>query len=227
MQSHPAIQHYGELFAGEQQAFWNVPGYEIHALNRSAERLRNSDVAGFLDQIIYRPYPSKIKAVGFKLFYIQARQESLKRAWDYLTEDQSIKVIRLVRANYLAVLASKAEAMVTQTWVVKDKKQSDRPEEVYLDVEETGKMFEYFEVEDRILKERFKEHPYLYLTYESLMDNPRRLDEVQSFLNVPIREELRPETKKQARRTLRDRIANYQELKDHFAGTQWARFFED
>ncbi|HJT79978.1 MAG TPA: hypothetical protein VJ719_02180, partial [Chthoniobacterales bacterium] len=74
---------------------------------------------------------------------------------------------------------------------------------------------------------RFHDHPLIKVTYEDLCTNyEATMRDLQRFLNVPYRR-LKPETPKLSSRTLPEAIQNYHELKEQFAGTQWAGFFDD
>jgi hypothetical protein len=229
LQQHDQIQSFGELFLREDITDWKHPGYRIERWNRAANHTRSEDVSLFMDHYVYRSYPEKIKAVGFKLFFIQGGGFQKKsNIWQYLVEDPTIHIIRLVRKNYLAVLTSKQEAIESKVWFKTQPKEKSIPKSqnpVHLDPKECEKLFSSFDIEDRMLENRFKTHPYYYTTFEDILSNQNELAEIQSFLGIQARN-LKPQTYKQAHRTLRDRIANFDQLKDYFKGSKWARFFE-
>jgi LPS sulfotransferase NodH len=226
LQQNPQVQAFGELFGSHRRSFWDAPGYMIEPLNQKVYALRDQDMHAYMERYIYRSYPKSIHAVGFKLFFIQGDKKRKDSIWNYLEQDPSVRMIRLVRENYLAVLTSKQEAMQTEQWVMKDQNGTKERAPVTLDPEECAYLFECFDIEDRMLRERFSDHPYKYVTYESLVRDPAVFKEIQEFLGVdPIT--LKPSTKKQSHRSLMQRIANYEELKAHFRGTQWDRFFKD
>ncbi|MGM0587229.1 MAG: hypothetical protein ACQETE_02325 [Bacteroidota bacterium] len=230
LQRHPRVQSFGELFMGEDHIDWKHPGYQIECWNQRARHIRNEDVNSFMHRYVYRSYPRGIKAVGFKLFFIQGGISSGPVSiWNYLVSDPSIHIIRLVRSNYLAVLTSKQEAIESKVWFkTKPSKTSTvKPQNpIWLNPEECEHLFSSFDIEDRMLKERFENHPYRYVTFENILHDSQQLADLQSFLDIEVRD-LKPKTYKQARRTLRDRIANFEQLKDHFKGSKWARFFDE
>ncbi len=68
-------------------------------------------------------------------------------------------------------------------------------------------------------------HPLLTCWYEELCSHPDdQLRAVQEFLALPV-EPICPATIRQETRPLREAIENYEELKQRFATTEWARYF--
>ena len=225
LNSHPNIRAYNELFHSKDYASWGMKGYNIRLFNRKVDKLRQTDLNKFMNDYVYRKYNKNIKAVGFKLFYIHGRHNQSRTIWDYLTENKDIKILRLVRKNYLAVITSKHEAIKSKTWVVtKQKSFAKSVDPVYLNPQKCEHLFRCFNKEDQILRKRFKHHKYLYITYKEITSDNEALERVQDFLNVDI-QSLTASTKKQAKRPLSKRIANYEELYEYFADTQWHRFF--
>ena len=73
---------------------------------------------------------------------------------------------------------------------------------------------------------RLRDHAVLTVTYEDLARNfTYEMERVQSYLGVD-QQSLQPATTKQAKKPLAERIANYVKLKQQFANTCWAEFFE-
>jgi LPS sulfotransferase NodH len=73
----------------------------------------------------------------------------------------------------------------------------------------------------------FAEHPIEELTYETMVADPgTELARVQEFLGVPVAD-LSWTLRRQNPEPLRDLVANYDELKVGFAGTEPARFFDE
>jgi hypothetical protein len=67
----------------------------------------------------------------------------------------------------------------------------------------------------------------LEVFYENLVaEQQAECDRILDFLGV-CRRPLVTQIKKQRTRPLREVIENYHELKKHFAGTEWARFFDE
>ena len=74
---------------------------------------------------------------------------------------------------------------------------------------------------------KFLNNPLLQLTYEELTsDYQEQMRRIQEFLDVKLLN-LQPKTVKQNPETLDKLIINYEELKQHFSGTQWEVFFNE
>ena len=73
----------------------------------------------------------------------------------------------------------------------------------------------------------FRSHPVIDLYYEDLVsDRDRQMQAIQSFLELR-HEPVSSALVRQRRRPLSHDIANYDDLKRAFAGTQWAGFFRE
>jgi DNA-binding ferritin-like protein len=73
----------------------------------------------------------------------------------------------------------------------------------------------------------FSGHGLLEVFYEDLIDETEtQARRLQSFLGLPVRN-LKAQTHRQAGQALSASIANYAALRQQFAGTPWAEFFED
>ena len=73
----------------------------------------------------------------------------------------------------------------------------------------------------------FRSHSVIDLYYEDLVsDRDRQMQAIQSFLELR-HEPVKSALVRQRRRPLSHDIANYDDLKRAFAGTQWAGFFRE
>ena len=73
----------------------------------------------------------------------------------------------------------------------------------------------------------FRRHRLLGTTYESLVSDPEcELMRIQRFLDLP-QVQLKTGLRKQNTRLLREAIANYDDLREHFEGSVWAEFFDE
>lgn len=228
---HPRIAIFGELFNDELYAesggleTWRSPP------TIACRPIRPGDSgARYLDEEVFSRFArSKFRAVGFKLLYGQAQHDRrIASMWDYLTDCENMYVIHLHRANLLECLVSLKTALATDRWFA----QSDAAlgdhnvSPVWLSPEECAESFRLALDQRRQIDRMFARHRTLALEYETdLVGQYRRtMDRVQAFLGlhlVPVS----PALKKQARKPLRDRIANFQELRRAFEGSRFAPFF--
>lgn len=198
----------------------------------------------FLDRSIYRVYPKDIKAVGFKLFYGQAKseiamkrvkmrggadKERLKRLDDvrpYLLGKQNLKIIHLKRKNLLRSLLSLKRAWHTKSWQQKKARASEYPD-IEIGYEEAKAFFSKIEREAGENARFFDARERLEVEYEQLVQNPKPvLERIQQFLGIPERELSSP-LRQQGSDRLSTALGNYTELKARFHGTSWSRFFEE
>ncbi len=223
LNSHSGVLTFGEIFRNTDQVDFAVPRYET---SRRMLALYQRDPLRFLSEHVFRRLPAQYKAVGFKLFYYHARIDPWRGVWTYLQGMPQLRVIHLKRRNMLSTHLSRARAERSDRWVnTSGEREETGP--IALDYEACRSDFvrtqQWEEDGDRM----FREHPKLDLYYEDLAGAmPQHLAELQSFLGLPP-EALAPATHKQSQQPLSAAIANYAELKQAFAGTAWARFFEE
>ena len=219
----------GELFA--------------HFALLDAPRARRRPIA-YLEREVYGSYSPRIRAVGFKLMYHQARCEDpaladpellclpkaerarLERIWGYLAARPEIRVIHLTRANPLRSVVSTRVALESGRWVSERGAQGPahavrvEPVDVLLELERT-------DAQKRRFLDLFGGHPMLDLSYEELTTRTRSASEaVQRFLELPPAR-LSSSLRRQNPFPLRELVLNYADLRAALTGTRWERCLED
>jgi hypothetical protein len=242
LESHPAIVCQSELFNTDNR---KLP----YPLEKPAREI--------LDEWVYRAYPPEVQCVGFVLHAYHPWGLSLVPeirqnpgwgdVWDILGGMDDLRVIRLVRRNLLRRHLSHIAARTTGNWHAWDAESvlkvthlcgppspeqigpppgpppalridPDRLEADFLDVVRTR----------RFADEALRRRETLVLHYEDICrDYDGACRRVQQFLGASPILDLRSAVEKLGQRSLAEAIANYEELKAHFAGTPWAEFFED
>lgn len=223
LNSHSEITVFGELFQQIDHFNWEYPGFYRPRKHRA---ILEEDPALFLETEIFRRYPKNKRAIGFKIFYYHAQNDSWKCVWTYLQEQKDLRVIHLKRKNILETHLSRKRAGNSGMWVNLTG-EKEVIQAMTLDYEECLNDF----ITTRRWEEQygafFKDHAILDISYEDLIKDSRaELQRVQEFLAVK-REGLKSMTHKQTNKPLTQAIANYSELKDKFRGTEWAEFFRD
>lgn len=189
------------------------------------------DGAKFLrEEIFHKAYSEEIKALGFKIFYNQARQDqNAEKVWDYLIDDTDIRVVHLVRDNLLENWLSLQVAFETNEWArwtgTKAKKVVLPP--FSLDAKDCESYFDEITNSLKWARMKFADHKVLEIEYEADLcaQFVSTLNRVHDFLGVP-RRHLKVPLKKQAQRKPCEQISNYEELKRHFRHTPYEGFFE-
>lgn len=212
-----------------------VAGDQIPDRDRRYDDTREG--ADFVRDLYAVPYPSSVRATGFKLFYDQAAGERARSAWTYLARNRDIHVIHLERDNLLAAFVSLQRALRTRVWLHRAEDGSVRPPEPEtVDPEAFRTYVQEFRAEraaaltrlDAQRGETDADRPTLTLTYEQLRKGRRRhLSSILRFLGIrpwPWVWRMKDQTAKQAALPLTRSIANHQELVSEFAGTDLERY---
>ena len=223
LNAHPSALALGEVFREHGRIGWDIRGY---VRSRKAMAMFETQPVRFIEQVLFRRYPVRLNAVGFKLFYHHARDEAWASVWDYLRDDKEIRVIHLKRENLLRVHLSRCQATRSGQWInTRGGREAAEPME--LDYDACLAMFETTRGHEEACDALFAGHELLGLTYEDLAaDRAGQMSRVQGFLGLP-RMAVQPSTYKQSTQPLSRAIRNYEDLKRRFAGTRWEGFFED
>ncbi len=209
LNDHPQIKTFGELF---------------RVYNEETQRVEPVD---FLETAVYRKQPMNTAAVGFKLFYYHARAEKWKTVWPYLQAEKDVHIIHLKRGNILKTYLSLQKARMTNQWISPSGAERKELPPITLSYEGCLDMFtetrEYEQQHDLF----FADHPKIEVIYENMFKNyESEMKRIQQFLGVASKE-VQPVTQKQAKKSLSQSIANYFELKEAFAQSEWSDFFEE
>jgi LPS sulfotransferase NodH len=223
LNSHSQVIVFGELLKNDQNIEWGMDGYPSQG--RALQIMRTQPVQ-FMEKFVFGKHPPHIQAVGFKLFYYHAQQNLLQPVWEYLHRTIEIRVLHIKRRNILRTHLSRQRAELTDRWAnVNGSMEKEEPitlsyEKCLQDFVQTRKWEEEFDA-------YFADHPKRDVVYEDLIADPNReLAEIQDFLGLRF-EPLQPGTYKQSVRPLSQAIANFSELKEQFANTPWASFFQE
>lgn len=229
LRSHSQIVTYGEIFnnADHERIGWGHPNNVPRAALENALSLRESDPEEFLNTEVFRRYPKKISAVGFKIFYFHAQEDNWKCIWPYLRSISNLKVIHIKRRNMLNTLRSIKVAHRDGEWVKRPRSGSKVRRHVELEHKWCHETFQTIREWETNYDNYFEKHDKIDVIYEDLVkDYAEQMKHIQEFLGVK-HEVLRPSTKKQNILTQSRAISNYWELKEQFQGSPWAEFFEE
>lgn len=256
LRSHPNALMFSELFHPDRsRVSFGVEGFRHKAQDPEIIRLRNTDPVRFLQKEVFQAYPANVEAVGFKLMYDQARAEEMwwddpryadwwdgaaegrtdwheadSDLWAHLRSRTDVKIIHLVRENFLRQKVSARMAAATETWNATspsgDTNTTERPQ-VEIDPDTCKRDFAAVERMRREAEQEFGNHALLRSSYEKIVDNPREeLRRIQRFLGLDV-EPLQTETRKQEKRPLDKVISNYSELREALENTRWIQFFDE
>lgn len=225
LNAHTRVVAFGELFRSCDSIGWEFPDYGRFRNTPGSIALMRNDPVRFLENEVFRKFPRRIGAVGFKLFYYHAQEDSRRNLWAYLKERKDLRVIHLKRKNTLEMILSEKKAFKTDSWTNTTGAQEPKFS-VAIDYDECLQRFKHEQAAAEEHDRFFLGHPVLEVVYEDLTRDYRsRIKPVQEFLDVDY-EALEPSTYKQSSQPLSEAILNYFELRERFKGTPWEGFFE-
>lgn len=199
LNSHPEIACWGELFNPVESQYARERRGDHHAYLR--------EVAGSLTA----------RAVGCKLTW--PTLHSYPMLLD-LFHDPRLRIVRLIRSNYLAMHVSVCHARATG--VMHTAGDDTAETTVRIDPEECLNELFSFYVLDHLLDELTRHNPVLRLEYTDLSDEAA-LAELQRFLGVEPATLTSPH-RKIVRRPLHETIENFAEVTTVLTGTPWEPF---
>jgi len=226
LNSHSQIIAFGELFRFYDSIGWDLPPYDQYLQSRSLISFMQSNPVRFLEEKVFRKFPKQVSAVGFKIFYYHAQEDSRKMVWPFLRDQKDLRIIHIKRNNTLRVVLSLKKAFMTNKWANTTGVAEEDPT-IALDYEECLWRFTWAQEAKKRYDTFFEGHPKIDVLYEDLANHYQsEMKRVQEFLGVHY-EDVRPSTYKQSRQVLSKAISNYFELKEKFKSTPWEEFFED
>jgi len=224
LKSHPNILFFGELFNSVGIYFQNQ---SFRTLENRSKRLRDKFPICFLNRYIFRPYSSKVKYVGFKLFPEQIDQvanASGVQLLEWLKHQKDTKVILLHRKNLLASIVSFQVAYETKNWQAT--KEERNQVNITLPYLRANEEFERRESYLEKMRESLRGMDFYEITYEELTEEIKDSQkDILEFLGLEYHE-LKSNLVKQQTRNLNEVLENYEELKSQFQGSKWKKFFE-
>lgn len=257
LNSHPRVRCFGELFNAEVDFVpFEVEGYDnFSARDRSRRDAKPGSflrervfceqpapirAVGF--KLLYAQnwrFPGLIErlAEDEALRVLHLRRRNLLRAlvsWKiaeasdvWVAPREASIAAALTRPNALRALRHplRAGAALLRRLRLMSSLSNSRPR-VTLAQDECASMFRYVRAHEARSDEVFRGHASMTLFYEDLVERVELFDEVQSFLGVE-RASIAPAPRRQNPQPLRELLANYDELRAAFRGTEYAAFFEE
>ena len=253
--SHPQTRTFFEVFHRHPGSTpFQVAGYRAKSSDPKISYLRQTDPVSFVNQEVWRRHPERIRAVGFKLLYTQARntdrwwngrefdrwwqqvgrpptlQNAKSDLWSYLRDTPDVYIIHLRRKNLLERVISTKNAQDTGNWGVGATGgvgELHRSNQFSLDFQNCAQDFAAIRRMEDECDDFFSNSTKLNLTYEQLVNQPlTTLEKVQDFLKLRL-SPLKTETKKQTKKHISDIVINYSDLREKFLDTQWHSFFQE
>jgi hypothetical protein len=168
------------------------------------------------------------KAVCLKLKHDELVRPEYKVLRDEIVNDWDFRIIHLRRENLLRRYLSWYIANnVTRVTLAVHGQAVPEIQPVVLEPCECQKDFDTILAKEREFAELFAQHPGFRISYEEMITpGSEKLQALLDFMGVP-RRELTTTTQKLGCDDLRKVIANFDELRTHFAASSYSKFFED
>ncbi|MCC6474372.1 MAG: sulfotransferase [Burkholderiales bacterium] len=229
---HPGVLYYGELFhfdpvrRAEEASRATVGAGLPRGLGAGLAACRNDeDGAAYLRRLFSQR--TAAGALGFKLFYFQARSGPPASAWEAIGADADLRIVHLQRRNWLESLLSFERARLTGVWHLPGAAPALGLGPMTI---EPQRCLQHFERQRQALETAsplLRSHRVLDVEYEEMAaEFPGAMQRVCRFLEVDPAHAGAAYTRKIARLPAREEIANFEELRGRFAGTPYARFFD-
>jgi len=226
LSAHPQVLAYNELF-NVHKVLWGSSDMDEEADPTYLE-FRDQHPLAFIEHVMTPNLP-EIRAVGFKLFYMQAgleESEKFQLVWPYMQRMKGLKVVDIVRRNRLEQAFSWIKARRTQVWIETGDAPHDSQKSLFIPYDELLGYFRWFNSMQHLRLKLLDGMDVLEVKYEQLVeDYPSHILRVQQHLGViPLR--LPPSTRKQRTRPIHRSIANYEDLRRQFAQTPFGIYFD-
>ncbi|MFN3465334.1 MAG: sulfotransferase [Terricaulis sp.] len=227
LSQHPDIRAYGELLHEHSDQRLGP-----HAIVRGEEKIAYrdalEDAVAFLKREVFFHPDETAQAIGFKLFAEYVRGEGTKDLFQRLKEElPRLKVVHIVRSNYLDALVSREVAQRTKSWVSYAGAETPAVETPRIRIHplDALRFFAQYERGDQQLAEAFGGENYVRVDYDTLtQDYSTVINQVYAHLGVgPF--EPKQAVKKQLTKRTDDTLENFGELRRHFRGTAYGKYF--
>lgn len=202
LDSHPQIKMHGEVF-------------------KRVQGLNSIDIWNSV-------FSKKNKVIGFKLFYYHPIDENDKKCWEYIHKDQSVRIIHLIRKNYLRTYVSRKIADKTNLWSSIDKNAINfEIKKVKIEIPDLLKSFKETDINIEQTNNFYSNHEKLIVFYEDLVEDRNSImDKCFNFLNVKSISS-HSDLKKQNPEKLDHLIVNYHEVYDALIDTKYEFMLEN
>jgi LPS sulfotransferase NodH len=189
-----------------------------------------SDAMQFLRAHVWSPEAAAHHAVGFKLFAERVQCPGTERLFVRLkAEVQGLRVIHIIRRNFLDMWVSRKKAEQTGVWRVPSIGVEPPPkggvQGIRANPENLLQHFNQLESATHFLHRHFSDGPYLKIDYGQLIrEFQAQMERVFRFLDVEVLD-CRMTLRKQNTGLHKQFIQNYDELKQFFQSTKFRHFF--
>ncbi|MEZ6126161.1 MAG: Stf0 family sulfotransferase [Planctomycetaceae bacterium] len=208
--SHPRVKHCGEYYTDNRMKEEDFTGRDLLAEFQTRMKRRGFE-----------------KAVGAKFLYYQLEPSyaerfnapALRQVQSFVLSNLRFKVIHLTRRNLLRTVISMLVAAKTGVYRAHDRKELPTDAAVEVCPTDCIHRMQLIRKYEDTARQWFRHHQVLEMTYEDLVSNQdSEISRLLKFLHV---DDMRLQGRMvRQSRSLKDSVANYEELAKTLAGTQ-------
>ena len=190
-------------------------------------RKKESDsVQGVLERI-FSPKSSRVKAVGFKLFYKHLEDNELSKVIEF----NNINYIHLKRKNKLRTIVSLEIAKKTNVWQLYSRENtlSDRGKSVFIDPHSVLERISELENYENTFDEIIKDFNHIQIFYENFTAEPEySIRQISDFLHLDMNYDYSAfGMRKQNPEKLSTLIENYDAVAKLLSGNSYEKYLEE
>ena len=221
----PHASVYGELLLPEKRT-WDAGSLDFPRFIEADNSQARIPVRPFTLWAYLKKLYSKEGLVGFKLMYSAVREypETL-----YYLYRHRIKVVHLVRVNFLNMIISSYIKAKTGQAHLQAPRDTDEIPQVHLPIETLLPRLRRLQKKAALMRKmvRVLGLPHMEITYESLLEDKTRFSEIYEFLEVTPGEQM-PVSSLQRIRTTGHRatLLNYDEVRTQLRNSEFEHLLE-
>lgn len=224
LSSHPQVVAYGEVFNPAEINWLSSP----RPTAGQTRKRRDANPAQFLSEEVWHRYGRRTGAVGFKLLHTQcsAYADGIIRHLEALDDASKTRVIFLGRRNLLDVFVSLTLAQSSGVYAVRGERPQSENAALRIEFDAFRRFVRSSQLLEETCRRQFHRFPALEITYEDMIADPQTTDRrLCDFLGVASRA-LSHRVMKMGSGPARERIANFDLLREAAMGTELEQYFE-
>lgn len=191
----------------------------------TAENFLNGDLDGCLWSRLRAHHPKA--AIGFKALYEHLGHPN-GRLEVAVARDRDLRILHLVRSNPFHCMASWWLAQRSGRWLAEKWPGFVTNESTVIDPIAAEHYLRHRQISAAWVEGLQKTHVCLRVRYEDLVkDHLGEIERIYNWLEVPAVKPVQSRYLKQDARPLSAKIRNIEQLRQHFAGTEWSAFLDD
>jgi LPS sulfotransferase NodH len=188
------------------------------------QRLQRTRPAELLDYFMRKGQEQSTTYAGFKLLYYHGLADD--RVTDMLIARDDLRVVHLLRENYLERFASYVRAVKADSWFDQANAQTTHQEAIHINPRDMATDFVQTAQFESRYRSMFQDHQVLEIDYRELSTNrAATMARLGDWLGLDL-SLLSPKNQKTGPTDVKKGIANWQDVQQALKGTRWFNLTE-